>query len=123
MTASSEVLTTENETWVSGEADVVTKPILIASGNNLAARTVLGQLMSSGEYAPYNPVATNGLQYAVAINAVAVDASSAATNCPAYLGGVFNPDLAVWDAAVTDIHKSVAFSGTNIVLLKPSSGA
>lgn len=120
--ASGEIIVTDVDTFISGESDIVTKPVTISSGNNLAKLVVVGQISVSGKYIPSLPAASDGSQVPAAITAEAVDASAADTSCPVYVGGVFNPELLVWDAAVTAAQKLTAFAGSNIALVTPKSG-
>jgi hypothetical protein len=53
----------------------------LASGQNLAAGSVLGVVSASGEYAVYNNAAADGTEVAAAILFDAVDASAGAEPC------------------------------------------
>ena len=53
--------------------------VTIASGQNLAAGTVLGKITASGLFAAYDNAATDGTQTAAAILYAAVDASGGNT--------------------------------------------
>jgi hypothetical protein len=117
--ASNESFTATTETWISGEADIVTAPMVIASGNSIAARTVLGQIAATGKLIPAVVGAVDGSDVPVAINVEAIDASAADVTGPVYLGGVFNPALAVWDASFTVALQQSAFVGSNIALVTP----
>jgi hypothetical protein len=54
---------------------------ILASGNNLAAGTVLGVITASGKYAAFNQDGADGTQAAAGILYAAVDASAADANC------------------------------------------
>jgi len=117
--ASNETFTQAVSEHISGEADLVTNSLTITTGA-LAALTVLGQVTTTGEYIQSVQTATDGSQVPVAILTEAVDASGGAVSAPAYVGGVFDPAKLVWDASFTDVHKAVAFTGSNIVLTTPA---
>jgi hypothetical protein len=53
----------------------------LASGNNLAAGTVLGIITASGKYAVFDQDATDGTEAAAAILYAGVDASAADAEC------------------------------------------
>jgi len=104
---------------ISGNADIVTKPVTIGSGANVDQYTVLGQVTATGKFKKAVSTANDGSQTPVAIAAVYAGAASADVTAPVYLGGTFNPDALVWDASFDAVKKSVAFIGTNITLVAP----
>lgn len=98
-----------------GEADSVTTSGTVASGNTVAKMEVLGRVTSSGEYAPFDPAATDGTEDAVALAAQDIDASGGATDGPLFVGGYFN--LAnVTAPNATAAQLAQAFDGNPIYL-------
>ena len=86
---------------------------ILASGQNLAAGSVVGIVTASGEYAAYNNAAGDGTEVAAGILFDAVDASTAAADCVVLDGDcevngaelVWNgADQAAQDAAVADLR-------------------
>lgn len=100
-----------------GESDIVTTSGVIASGNNVAQYTALGRITTTGKYAPWNPGATDGTQTAVAIAAVAINATSADLEGPIFVAGVFNQDVLVF-ANGTALQQAAAFDRSPIVVRK-----
>lgn len=118
---------TASETWapshlITGDQDIVTVPVTVASGSNLAALTVLGRIAASGKVVVAALGAVDGSQIPYGILVHAVDATSADKTGVAYIGGCFNPDALVWGATFdTAVEKAVAFDGTNITLRAPGN--
>jgi len=54
---------------------------VLASGNNLVAGAVLGQITADGKYTELAPGATDGSEVAAAVLYAAVDATSADADC------------------------------------------
>lgn len=90
-----------------------TTEITIASGEDLAALTPLGQLTASGEFVAWAPGAADGSQVATRMTVEAIDATGGAVVTQAYKSGCFNTDEVVWGAA-TALQKALAFAGTPI---------
>lgn len=75
---------------------------------------VLGRQTADQKYYPHDPDATDGTEVAVAINAQPVVIADQTVG-PVYLGGYFNHEVLVWDAALTDLdQRKQAFDGTPI---------
>lgn len=106
---------------LAGSADIVTNGNeTLLTGQNLAARTVVGRVTASGKLIKSVQTATDGSEKPVGILVYAVDATSADKKCSIYTGGAFNPDALVWDATYnTDAKKWAAFDRTNITLRRP----
>lgn len=117
--ASSEAFTQTTENFISGSSDIVTNTATIANGSNLADRTVVGRVDTSGELIACVGTAVDGSEVPVGILVNAVDASGGAETGSIYVGGVFNPELLVWDASFSAVDKLGAFDGTNITLTTP----
>ena len=66
-----------------GNGHISRETVTLASGQNLKAGAVLGKVTASGEYAEYDPTATDGSESAVAVLYDNTDASSAAQSCVA----------------------------------------
>lgn len=99
---------------------VVTEDLVFATGQTLAARTAVG-FDNDG-----NLVAATATIQAIGFTVVAVTTTTATAAAPVYRAGVFNPDLAVWDATFTTAaQKLAAFHGaptpTNIILRAPKT--
>lgn len=62
-----------------GEGSISRETVTIASGQNLSAGTVLGQITTGGKYTAHTVGASNGSQNAVAILCNATDASTGDT--------------------------------------------
>lgn len=106
------------ETWeTGGKTETVTGTV--ATGENLLARTPLGQVTATGKFVEWAPAATDGSQVAVRLTAYAVDASAADVEAQLISGGTFNPDLVNWPDGVTAEQKLTAFVGTPISLQAP----
>lgn len=103
----------------SGEADIVTDSALVADEQNLAKYTVVAK-NAAGELVPWAPAAVDTTAVAVGILAQAMDTTDAtgtseATDCPFFIGGVFNPLALVWPVAADTLAERVAaFQNTNI---------
>lgn len=85
---------------LAGDHPPITKPIIVVSGQDLAAGTVLGRITASGKFAAYSDVAVDGSEVAVAILGEACDASAADEKSWAYFHGEFREsELTGIDAA------------------------
>lgn len=100
-----------------GDADVVTQPITVVSGQNLALGSVVGRITASGKITLCDTAAVDGSQTPVGILVNAVDASGGDKAGDIYVGGDFNVDALTWHASFsTDLLKLKAFDRTNIVV-------
>ncbi|QJR79611.1 head decoration protein [Alteromonas pelagimontana] len=108
--------TYDYEDVTSGSDQIATTSVTIASGQNLAAFTPIGQVTSSGKYVETDTAATNGSQKAVYITPQAIDASAGDVTCQVFKAGTFDPSMLAWHASFTDTTKSLAFVGTPISL-------
>lgn len=120
----------------SGEADIVTGPITYAAGFIFARYQVLAR-NAAGACVPLDTTQTDGRQNAFAIAAGYLNTTAAAgaaadgltvpvmggavdTVSEGFLGGVFNPDLLVWPAALaTPVSRARQFDRTNIRIQRP----
>ncbi len=73
-----------------GSYPVITQPIVLLSGQNLAANAVLGRVTASGKYILSLSGASDGSQTPVAILAEAANADGADVTVPAYFTGEFD---------------------------------
>ena len=118
---------TASETWapshlITGDQDIVTVPVTVKSGSNLAALSVIGRLSADGKVEIATLGDTDGTQVPYGILVHAVDASGGDKAGVAYIGGCFNPDALTWGATFdTALKKAVAFDGTNITLRAPGN--
>lgn len=97
----------------SGSDAAATTEVIIASGEDLAALTPLGQVTASGKFVAWDPAAVDGSEVATRMTVAAVDATGGDVTTQAYKSGTFNTDLVVWGAA-TATEKLLAFAGTPI---------
>jgi hypothetical protein len=129
-----------NPQWITGEMDIVTGPALIAAGQVLDKYTVLARA-TDNSFVPLDTTQTDGRQNAVCILMHAINTTAAAATTPmgvalpvgagavltlteVYVGGCFNPDLAVWPASLPYVATSTAarglqFDRTNIRMQRP----
>lgn len=107
------------DNWVTGSDPIQTTEVTIAAGQDLPARTPLGQVTASGALVAWDPEAEDGSEIAVYITSYAVDASAAATKAQVIKCGTFNPELVNWPADATAAQKLTAFVGTPISLQPP----
>lgn len=105
--------------WITGSQPYYTALGTVASGEDLLARTPLGQVTASGKYVTWNPAATDGSELATRLSVYAVDASLADKQAQLIAGGSFNPELVNWPGGVTAAQKLAAFAGTPISLQSP----
>lgn len=103
------------ETWETGKDSTVTTEVTILSGQNITARTPLGQVTASGKIVAWDPAAVDGSEVAVYLAAYDVDASAADKQAQVIKAGTFNTDLVNWPAS-TAAEKLLAFAGTPISL-------
>lgn len=106
------------DNWITGSDPVQTTEATIAAGQNLAARTPLGQVTATGALVAWNPAAEDGSQTAVYLTSYAVNAQ-VATKAQVIKVGTFNPEEVNWPEGVTDAQKLTAFVGTPISLQPP----
>lgn len=106
---------TSDQGFYGGEADIVTSQgRLVADAAGYAAGAVLAQ-NADGTYRKY--VAADGLGRAVAVLAydIPIERVDPDKHEAIFIGGVFNMERLVWDAAITTrAARIAAFSGTNI---------
>lgn len=108
------------ETWETGSDPVYTTTVTIASGQNLAARTPLGQVKATGEFKAVDLAAIDGSQVATRMTAFPIDATAGAKQAAVIKSGSFNPELVNWPTSFdTAAKKATAFVGTPISLQLP----
>lgn len=99
----------------SGEADIVTDGLLVATAFPIYSVIALN---AAGNAVPHNPAAADvGGVAAPETRAIGIAAQAGVvgSNCPYYCGGVFNPDALVWNAATTTVAaRKAVFARTNI---------
>ncbi len=99
--------------------------VTVASGQSLAAGTVVGRITASGEIAAWDPAATDGSQTAVGILLADVDAASAAA--PGIIVArhaiVVDADSLVWGGTPTQARKDAASRDGAPCGSAPRSGA
>jgi len=85
--------------------------VTLASGNNLAAGTVLGVVTSSGKYAVFDQDAVDGTGAAAAILYAAVDASAADAECVVHVRDCEIDGAALtWPADILDAERDTAIA-------------
>jgi hypothetical protein len=112
--------THQHDDWLTGSEPVTTTLGTVATGNNVAARTPLGQVTATGKFVIWNPAGNDGSEKAVRMTEYAIDATSADKTGQLIKAGSFNPDLVAWPGGVTEIQKLTAFVGTPISLQAPA---
>lgn len=117
-----------NRQLFAGESDIVTTQGALVTGTSYVAGQVLGRVTASGLFAKHDPAASTGVEKAIAILGYDVATPTALKKEALYVGGVFNIDELVFNAATnTDALKAAAFDGTNIVgqklLGNPANGS
>lgn len=104
------------EQLFAGDANVITAPHTLVSGQNLAQYAVVGRVTASGKLKVCDLAALDGSAVAFGILVNAVDASGGDKACTVYVAGDFNRAALAWHASfTTDLLKSLAFDRTNIV--------
>lgn len=128
---SSDTINASPDPLVTGDApQLFTEPLPVAADMDLAAREVVGfdedgniipAVLDTGT--PANDVQAIGfVMYAIDTTGE----SAGAVEVEVVRGGVFNPDLLVWEAGfVTDAQRAAAFRGaptpTSIIIRKPTT--
>ncbi len=116
--------TTETESFTipqlfAGDANIVTVPVTVLSGQNLAQYSVVGRVAASGKINLCNSGASDGSEVPVGILVNAIDASGGDKAGDIYTGGDFLLAPLVWHASFsTDLLKLKAFDRTNITIKK-----
>ena len=83
--------------WVTGEKDIVTNPVVVASGEGVVARyAVMGVVTATGRSKLSLAGAVDGSQVPDHILVDPCDATAADAQVAAYFEGQFNPDLMVF---------------------------
>ncbi len=108
-----------NAQWIAGEADIVTTQGALVTGVSYVAGQVLARVTASGLFAKHAPAASDGTEKATAVLAYDVTTPVANKKEAIFVGGVFNLDILVFNAATdTDLKKAAVFDGTNIIAQK-----
>lgn len=102
------------ENLLAGSEPVYTTETKIASGQDLAKNTPLGQKTSTGEFHAWDPAATDGTENATRMTVGAVDTTGGVKTEQAYKTGNFNTAAVAWPGGATDAQKATAFVGTPI---------
>ncbi|WP_026988734.1 head decoration protein [Fodinicurvata fenggangensis] len=105
--------------FVSGDFPIHTQPVTIASGEELEARSVLGQVTADGTFKLSASGASDGSETPKAILAYAVDASGGAVEAAVYMSGSFDPDKLVYGTGHDAESVAQALLGSPIFLRKP----
>lgn len=108
--------TFDHENWEAGSEQTTTTSSKIKAGLTLAKRTPMGIKKSSGEFAAWDPAASDGTEVATRITPFEIDTTAGASEKQLIKGGIFNPELINWPAGITDVQKLTAFVGTPISL-------
>ena len=94
--------------------------ITMAQGHALQPGTVLGIVSASGEYAPFNPTATDGTETAAGILYDEVDSTDGVVAAVAVVRDAeINGNHLIWPVGITDAQKAAAIAslrGTGIIL-------
>lgn len=98
-----------------GSADIVTDNFPV--GATMAQYQVFA-VNAAGAAVPHNPAASDGTEKAVGITCYAV-VSGTDANVAGYIGGDFNHEALVWNAATDTLaERKAAFLRTNIAIKK-----
>lgn len=100
----------------SGSDEIATTSVTIASGQNLAQYTPIGQVSTSGKFIECDPTATNGSQTPVYLTALAVDATAGDVKTQVIKAGTYDPQMVNWNENFDATKKLLAFVGTPISL-------
>jgi len=119
MVASVETAIYTPDDFITGDFPIVTEPETLITGQNLAARSVLGRITVSGKLTLSLTAAIDGSQVPVCILVDAADATAADKVVPVYKAGQFNPTALVYGAAHTAATVGAAFDGTPLFLRAP----
>ena len=117
-------MTTETYNYddiTSGSDQIATTSVTIASGEDLAANTPIGQVADTGKFVNCVRTASDGSETAVYITANAIDATSGDISAQVYKAGTYDPEKLEWDASHTTVSMLTAFVGTPISLQSPAS--
>lgn len=112
-------MTTEQYNYndvTSGSDEIATTRVTIASGQNLAENTPIGQVASTGKFVKSVSSANDGSENPVYITPTAIDASAGDVLAQVYKSGTFDPEQLDWDASFNAVQKLTAFVGTPISL-------
>jgi len=122
---SSDIINASPDPLVTGDAPALyTEPLPVAAEMTLVAREVVGFDVSNNIIP-----AVDGTTNAIGFVMYGIDTTgeaAGAVEVEVVRGGVFNPDLLVWDASYADdAEKRAAFRGaptpTNIIIRKPTT--
>lgn len=107
---------------ITGEKQVVTKPVVVVSGSGVVAQyTVMGVITASGKSAPAAAANGDGSEVPDHILVNTCDATAADAKVAAYTEGSFNPGLLTIGAglALTDVAVIQALRERGIYLQAP----
>lgn len=93
------------------DIDLSRKKVVLVSGANYLAASVLGKVTASGKFTLYDPAASNGSEVVAGILFADVDA--AATDKKGVIHKaltVIKPSLLVWKAGITTEQKAAALA-------------
>lgn len=104
-----------------GSKPIHTRHVKVASGQSIAALTVLAISAATNKVVPHNPGSSDaGIKKALLIAPHDIDTTGGDLVQPLIDGGDFNPDALIWHASLTDDDERVeAFAGTDISIQKP----
>lgn len=98
-----------------GSSEVVTEPVVFASGADVAKWAVVGRITASGKCVLCNPGAADGSETPIGIAVESASAAGADAAGNIYIAGDFNIAALTWHAGfTTDIAKKAAFDRTPI---------
>lgn len=120
-TASSTVQQIAARNVRTGSKNVHTRPVTIASGQVLAAFTVMAISAASNKAVPHDPTSADaGIKKALFILPHAIDTTLGDKVEPVIDGGDYNPEALIWHAETdTNDERIAAFAGTDISMIKP----
>lgn len=95
---------------------LVTEPVTILAGQNLARGALLGRITASGKYISSLSAAADGSQTPTAILAETIDATAADKAAIVYLAGEFNENKVLFGTGHTIASTKAGLRDNNIYL-------
>jgi hypothetical protein len=106
------------EQLFAGEAPILTESRSVKSGEGVCSKyQVMSLEVASGLLVKYDAAVTDGTEVPYGILAQPVDATSAAQNGQAYIGGHFNHAALVWPGGITTFAARRAIFATHHAII------
>lgn len=115
MLANSKTIASPATNFIAGcEPEIVTENGVLKTGENLAARTVIGRIAATGLLVQSKADATDGSEQPIGVLVHSIDATTGPKPAQYYKAGCFFADALVWDASFDAIAQAVALDKTMI---------